>query len=411
MPETISDESEQAIFRKKLLKLRKISGRGTELISQYVPASADRSSVMSALSEELSQSSNIKSPQTRKNVQAALRKITNFLKQIEFKIPKTGLAIFAGNISETEGRTDLRLFSIRPPSELNVKLYRCDSQFFLGPLEEMMQPTEIYGLITIDKGEGTIARLSGKRYEILGHFISEVIGKFRAGGQSSKRFEHLREESAQEFYKKMSEKTNHCFLGAEEKLKGIIVGGPGLTKTYFLQKELIDHRLRKKILGTIDTSYTDESGIRELIQKSEELLRETDLMKERKILNEFLSRVAKDQLAAYGQKEVMEALKVGKVQLLLLSEDLDWQVSKFTCPTDHAEETFIQSSEHENLPTINCPACGKPMELSEELDYLDYMLEVTQQSRADIKIISTDSPEGEQFLKSFGGIGAFLRYR
>ena len=63
----------------KFNKLKKFRGKGTELISQYIPGNADRSSVMNALTEEISQSSNIKSPQTRKNVQGALRKIINFL--------------------------------------------------------------------------------------------------------------------------------------------------------------------------------------------------------------------------------------------------------------------------------------------------------------------------------------------
>ena len=78
----ILDEADVLLFRKKLKKLAEHKGRGTELISLYIPPDTNRSSVMSQLSEEVSQSSNIKSPQTRKNVQGALRKITGFLKNI-----------------------------------------------------------------------------------------------------------------------------------------------------------------------------------------------------------------------------------------------------------------------------------------------------------------------------------------
>ena len=150
-----SSGSDEVIFKKKLKKLSQYRGRGTELISVYIPNGTDRSQVMGQLGEEISQSSNIKSPQTRKNVQGALRKITNFLRQIDFKIPDNGIVVFAGNISETEGRTDIRLFTVRPIRELKTKLYWCDSTFHLEPLKEMARPSNAYALITIDKSEAT----------------------------------------------------------------------------------------------------------------------------------------------------------------------------------------------------------------------------------------------------------------
>ncbi|MCR4335505.1 MAG: hypothetical protein NUV57_03135, partial [archaeon] len=181
--DAVASQSDEVIFKKKVKKLSGYSGRGTELITVYIPADTNRGSVMDQLTEEISQSSNIKSPSTRKNVQGALRKIINFLKQIDFKIPATGLVVFAGNISETEGRTEIKLFTIRPVKELKTKRYWCDSSFHLEPLQDMLKPNSIYGLLTIDKNEATIASLVGKRYTIIGHFTSGYSGKMKAGGQ------------------------------------------------------------------------------------------------------------------------------------------------------------------------------------------------------------------------------------
>ncbi len=405
------DQSGLAIFKKKLKKLEKFKGRGTELISLYVPEDADRSSVMSQLTEEISQSSNIKSPTTRKNVQGALRKIINFLKQIDFKIPKKGLVIFAGNVSEVEGRSDIKLFTAKPIKELKTKLYWCDSEFHLSPLKEMVQPTDLFALIAIDKNEATIAILVGKKYDILGRFTSGVAGKTRAGGQSAKRFEHLREEATQDFYKRLAEKINIIFLPYQKKLKGIIIGGPGITKHYFLNKGLIDHRLKKKIIGQVDTSYTDESGIRETVQKSEQILKDTDLMRERTSINEFLEEIAKDGLAAYGEKEISEALSLGKVSVLLLSEELDWLVYKVLCNNCGFEKEIISKDLNYNPGKEKCGKCGSAVEVLEEIDYLDYLLEKAQKTGATVKVISTETAEGEQFFKAFGGIGAMLRYK
>ncbi len=406
------DEQELGIvFRKKLRKLSRFRGKGTELISLYIPEDADRGTVMGQITEEMSQSSNIKSPQTRKNVQGALRKINNFLKQIDFKIPKNGLVVFCGNISEQEGKTDIRLFTLRPPQTLKVKLYWCDSEFHLKPLEEMAKPTEIYALVTIDKRESTVAVLKGKKYDILGHFTSGVAGKTRAGGQSAHRFERLREEAAKEFFKRVSEKVNSIFLEYGNTLKGMIIGGPGITKNDFLEQGELDHRLKEKILGTVDTSYTDESGIREVVQKSGEILKGTALMKEKSILNEFLEEAVKGGLAAYGQKEAEGALKIGQAKTLLLSEGIEWTVLKGKCDACGEEHVQIIKESGEVPSTMNCPKCGSPMEIVEEVDYLDYMLEKASETGAEIKIISTETDEGEQFFRGFGGIGALLRYK
>ena len=239
-------EADLAVFRKKLKMLEAFKGRHTELITQYIPPGTDRSSVMNQLSEEINQSSNIKSPSTRKNVQGALRKIIGFLKNINFKLPQTGLVVFAGNVSESEGRSDIRLFTVTPVRPLKVKLYWCDSAFHIDHLKEMMAPNDFYAIMTIDKNEATIAQLIGKKYEILGHFTSMVPGKTRAGGQSAMRFERLREEAMQDFFKKSAEKFNSYFEPHLARVKGVLIGGPGMTKNYFVEKKVIHHELEKK---------------------------------------------------------------------------------------------------------------------------------------------------------------------
>ncbi len=337
-----SDKSaERTIFAKKVKKLKAMKGSGTELISVLIPFGTDRSSLTSQLTEEMSQSSNIKDPKTRKNVQAALKKIINFLKRIDFELPQTGLAVFCGNISRTEGKTDIKLFTVRPIQKLETKLYWCDSEFYLEPLEKMMKPTESYGIIVIDKNEATLALLAGTRYEIIGQFKSRVPGKIRAGGQSAHRFERLRHEAEHDFYASVSEKANQAFLKELDKLKGIIVAGPGITKDYFLETELLDDRLRKKIIGRISTSYTDESGVREAINKSRDLLRNTAIIREKEIMEEFLKNIIKTGLAVYGEKEVIEALEMGKVKTLILSEELEKRVVHFECPNCGKKETRV----------------------------------------------------------------------
>ncbi|MEK6958810.1 MAG: peptide chain release factor aRF-1 [archaeon] len=405
-------EAEMAVFKKKLKMLEAIRGRHTELITQYIPPGTDRSTVMGTLSEEINQSGNIKSPSVRKNVQGALRKIIGFLKQINFKLPTNGIVVFAGNISEHEGRSDIRLFTITPVKPLKVKLYWCDSTFHTDYLKEMLAPNDFYALLAIDKNEATIAQLSGKKYEILGHFTSAVPGKTRAGGQSAQRFERLREEAMQNHFKRASEKFNAYFLPHIDRIKGIIIGGPGITKNYFIEKESLHHELAKRVIGVLDIAYTDEGGIREMVHKSEEILKDTDLMRERQIINKFLEEVAKNGLATYGQREVEQAIDEKRISTLIISEDIPWLVFRKVCEHCNNEEIeIIKDPTNYEEEKLRCSKCDSKIEVTEEIDYLDYMMEKAKAVGATVRVISTETPEGQQFYNGFGGIGALLRYK
>lgn len=400
------------VFRKKLKRLGQFRGHGTELISLYVPPNADRSNVMGQLSDEMSQSSNIKSPTTRKNVQGALKRISQFLKVIDFKIPKNGLAVFCGNISEAEGKTNIKLFTVRPIQLLRIKLYWCDSEFHLAPLEEMTQAQDVFAIVALDKREATIAVLQGKKYDIIAKLTSGVPGKFQAGGQSQQRFERLREEAAREFYKRVGEKMTQVLMDYGDKLKGIIVGGPGPTKHSFLDEGEFDYRLKAKIIGILDITYTDESGIREMIQHSGEILKETGLIKERQMLSNFLGEVAKGGLAVYGISNVELALDSGKASLVLVSEGLENGIVVLHCNHCNSErEKTVEDMGLYDASSEKCANCGSEMEVIEEIDYYDYLLEKVNRTGASIKVISTETNEGEQFLKSFEGVGAMLRYK
>ncbi|MEK6972907.1 MAG: peptide chain release factor aRF-1 [archaeon] len=904
-------DAEKALFKKKIKMLESFKGSGTELISVYIPPGTDRSIVMKQLSDEVSQSSNIKDPKTRKNVQGALRKIINLLKQINFKLPDTGLAIFCGNVSPNDGKVDIKLFTVKPVNKLETKLYWCDSEFHLIPLKNMVQPTDIYVIVTMDKREATFAVLKGKRYDIVGNFKSRVAGKIRAGGQclhpetliqlsdgeiieiqeahnpleicaanlnnlelsntkitnkwennknkliqittkypkldltcseehtlfkvaeegiaeitasslregdllimparieisgktqllnthyynnykintkglghlakqrnslrisqkqlgemlgahqasvsalelgkfdpsddylenyctvlkipldpflkkyckkktdiklptylnkklaqflgyligdgniekeriafseqnreialiyeklgktlfhantnivfrnsknywqvriygkpiadyilnefpevkkaldsnipakvlksknkvlasfikglfdaegyvtkrglsismnnkkiiehlrmallrfgiiasvyeydnrkniysknnrytlditekeslktfkkticfsskikfaklkkciknktmksnvrqiivpgseireifenvgyntcdfpkvsnffrnerlmgktvfkksiinkvkankglrkkfenilnipilpvkiaklqkirketktidittkmgnfmanglivhnSAQRFERLREEAEHDFYRKVSEEMNKAFVGQIDKIRGIIVGGPGLTKNYFLETDLLDHRLKNKIIGKIDVGYTDPSGIKEAIDKSHDVLQQTDIIREKQIVQEFMMNVVKTGLATYGEKEVEAALTARKVSKLLISEGLEKMIYKVKCTACDYSEVMYQEPD---LRNYKCKLCGSALEIIEEVDYADYLMEKAAESNAETHMVSTETDEGKQFQTGFGGIGAILRYK
>ena len=251
-------------------ELESYRGRQTELITVYISAGYEAVSVQKQLEAEQSTAKNIKSTSTRKNVTEALEKIVRHLKEFK-KTPENGLAVFCGNISKVEGQDDLRLWSIEPIMPLKVRLYRCDKEFVLEPLKEQLAVSEIYGLLVMDRKEATIGVLEGKRIEIIQKMTSGVPSKVRAGGQSSQRFHRITEGLTKDFYKRIANTMKETFFD-NPKLKGIIIGGPIPTKDEFVDGEYLPTQLQAKVLGKLDIGGSDESGIKELVVKSQTLL-------------------------------------------------------------------------------------------------------------------------------------------
>ena len=55
--------------------------------------------------------------------------------------------------------------------------------------------------------------------------------------------------------------------------------------------------------------------------------------------------------------------------------------------------------------------CGGVMKETERVDLIDDLVELAHENGVNVEIISTNTPEGVQFLRSFYGIGATLRYK
>jgi len=488
-----------------LEELGNYKGKHTELITVYIPAGYDVNSVQRQLEAEKSTAANIKSTSTRKNVVDALEKIVRHLKSLK-KTPENGLALFCGNVSHVEGQLDLQLWDIEPPMPLKIRLYRCDKEFVLEPLKLMMEISEVFGLLVMDRKEATIGLLEGKRIEVLQKMTSGIPSKVRAGGQclfldtlirirekakpikevkkgdeikalnlktnkivftkvknkwdvikykyrkiyirdlpwpiiasenhlffkkqkneiveilakdlkredhlintndrgelfdrniteiedvkgkkemvdieteegnffanwnlvhnSSQRFHRITEGLTKDFYKRIAEEMKNIFF-ENPKLKGIIIGGPIPTKDEFIDEKYLVTKLREKVIGKVDIGGSDESGLKELVQKSQDILADQEIMHEKKILEKFFETLGeKPDLATLREKNTKQALKYGSVDILILSKNTDKKISK-------------------------------------ELQ------KIAKAMGSTIEIVSIDTEEGKQF-KNLGGIGSILRFK
>ena len=358
-------EAQRFHLKKFIKELEGFRGRHTELVSVYIPQDYDLNKIINHLAQEQGTASNIKSASTRKNVTDALERMIQHLKLFK-RTPPNGLVVFSGNVAEREGQQDFKVWSIEPPVPLKTRIYRCDKEFVLDILRDMLEVKEVYGLVVMDRRDANIALLKGKTIIPLVKTHSEVPGKFKAGGQSAMRFHRQIEGAAKDHYKKVAEYMKETFLKMEG-LKGIIVGGPGPTKYDLVDGDFITNEVKKKIIAIKDLSYTGEFGLEELLEKSQDVLAQEEVTEEKKIVGRFLEMLAINRnMVAYGEVDVMNKLKMGVVDILLLSESLG--------------EKKIEEFE----------AAAKPV-------------------GSEVRIISTQTREGAQ-LRDLGKAAAILRY-
>lgn len=395
------EEKEKLKLKKLVKELAAIKGKHTELVTVYIPAGFNIYDMASTLKNEQNTASNIKSKSVRKNVMSALEKILGHL-ALYRKTPENGLAVFAGNVSEKEGAADIRIWPVEPPEPLRAKLYWCSQQFDLGPLQDMVSEREIYGMICMDLSEADIALLVGKKIETLAHMESIVPGKTRAGGQSSARFSRIREGLKADWFKRIAETANKIFMEHKEVL-GVIVSGSGPIKDEFMRAEMLFADVRKKIIGTVDTSYTGSFGLEETVERGAELLKEAAVIKEKNLLARLLTEMQRPNgLAVYGLEKTVEALEKGQLEQLIVSENAKYKHVEFEC----GHKQFMPSDKKAEL----CPVENAAKRVNYERDATDVLEELAANFGTQSTIVSADTREGQQFL-ALGGVGGFLRYR
>jgi peptide chain release factor subunit 1 len=406
-------------LRKTLSALANKEGSHTELITLYVPPGKLISDAINLLRDEYGTASNIKSNVTRKNVLDAIIKVQQKLKL--FKDPgEKGLVFFAGALPQEgggPGTERMEAYVIVPPEPIKIFLYRCDSRFHTEHLQEMLREKETYGIILVDASDATIATLQGKRLDIVRQMYSGVTGKTRAGGQSARRYERLREMQLNEYFTRVGAHANEVFLPIDT-LKGIILAGPGPTKYDFEKGDYLNYQLKNKVLDVVDTAYVEEQGVKEVVEKAPEIMRKVRYIEEKQIMQKFLYEVGHDTgLITYGEAEVRHALQAGAVRTLLLSEGLDISRVTIKCSAcGYSEQQTVKNPEMadftEKLKSKPCPKCAAPsLGIEEKTDIVDDLAQIAELSSSDVEVISTETEEGQMLKNAFGGIAAVLRFK
>jgi peptide chain release factor subunit 1 len=120
-------------------------------------------------------------------------------------------------------------------------------------------------------------------------------------------------------------------------------------------------------------------------------------------------------LGIYGIFDVVNALKNGIVDLVIVTDDISYVKLGLKCKRcgNLAEKITDRASliaGKQEMLAKSCPSCGAIDYDLSEVDIVDYLEELSTMTGSKIEVISGRTEEGSQ-LASLGRMGAILRYK
>lgn len=378
----MSDQQAEYELKQLLDEIRDLQGRGTELISLYVPPDSNIQSERDRIRQEYSEAGNIKSKQTRTNVQDALSRTEDILTRYQ-QTPEDGLAVFVGRVDG-----DMREYVFdRLPGQLVEKRYQCDDHFNTDQLDQLLTPDEQFGLIVVTRNDSAIGLLAGDRVEMVNDRQSGVMGKTRAGGQSAQRFARRRQKQLERHFEKTATMANDAFIEDNELVvEGVVVGGTTGTARDFVDSDYLDYRIKEAIIGQYGVEYAELQGLRQLVTAAEDALNAYRETEAQEYMDRFMKGLANgDQPVTYGPASVWKALQYGAVDTLLLSDRIDDE----TIETGDYDTVQVESPDQQ---TVNA------------------FVQQAEGTGADVEFVPDGFEAGEQLAGVFQGVAAILRY-
>jgi len=393
--------------------LSSVRGNGTSMISLIIPPGDQISRVNKMLSEEYSTAINIKSRVNRLSVMSAIISVQQKLK-LYSKVPENGLILYGGTILDEHNKEKKLTFDIKPIKAINTSLYLCDNKFHTDILSSLLEKDEKTGFIIVDGKGLLIGQLNGNRSEILTKLSVNLPKKHGRGGQSAARFGRIRLEKRNHFLKKIAEISSQHFIpdGQKANIQGLIIGGSSEFKNELNSSELLDERLRVKLIQIIDLSYGGEAGFNQAIEYSSSILSDVKFIKEKKLLQSYFDEINKDMgKYIYGAHETIEMLISGAIEKLILWENCE--MIRVTLENSSTKKEYIKILEknHANDSKFLKILENKTDCLIVKKELLsEWVVDNRKNFGATLFFVSDKTPEGNQFKKGFGGIGGILRY-
>ncbi len=238
----------------------------------------------------------------------------------------------------------------------------------------------------MDNHSARIYVVSSGKIEDKDRLARDIMKKHKKGGMSQARFQRLRVGAIEHFLKEVAEEMVKLF--SKDKVAKIVIAGTGHAK--IMLKDYLPKELRGEIMDSIDVDFDEAEG--NLISKAEEVV----MKDEREMVSMNVTRlkeeILKHGLAVYGLNDIIDAVKNGQMELLLVSKG--YKLRGWICEKCQLVDSGIKDK---------CPNCSGRVS---EVDVIEEIIEFAERTDTKIEFVD-DNP----ILQELGGVGGLLRFK
>jgi peptide subunit release factor 1 (eRF1) len=371
------------ISTQRLQQLAELDGHGARILSLYLdldPHSAARRGHRIAL-EDLA-----------KGVRRTLDKSDSQALQAEIDRVQAWLD------SGTSGGNGVAIFSCAPRNvwEAEYLPVRVDNHLAfepkpdLAPLLDVIDEYERYAVALVDKSKARLFSVFMGRIEEHREFEDYVPPKHDQGGWSQANFQRHHEAHVFRHLKRVTRQL--AFLLRRRGFDRLIIAGPEEATSEL--RAMLPRILASRLAATIPAEmYADD---REILERTLEVERSVERERESRLVSEVLEMAGAGGRATCGVPRTLEALWIGDVQTLVVSEGVEDEGSECG-DCGRLERGRLQK----------CPACGNPMHPVH--DVFHRAMGRTLQQSGSVEVVHGEP--ARLLVQAGGGLGARLRYR
>ena len=132
-------------------------------------------------------------------------------------------------------------------------------------------------------------------------------------------------EARHNYVRKVAELCVQIFIKNDKvNVTGLVLAGSAEFKTVLSQSDLLDQRLKAKILTIVDVSYGGQQGFNEAIELAGDTLLNVKFVQEKKMIQKYFLEISTNSgKYCFGIKDTFAALETGAVETLIVFENLD----------------------------------------------------------------------------------------
>ena len=156
----------------------------------------------------------------------------------------------------------------------------------------------------------------------------------------------------------------------------------------------------------VDTECGGEDGFNRAIQRSENTLRNVPYFYEQRVLTHYLKAIGRNEyMHCSGIRDTIRALEMRVIRTLIVWEGLRLKRVDVSNPdTKEKAVLFLNPKEFESGEWKKEKSTGVCRHVTENTDFIDWMLDHYESFGICLEIVSDRTPEGMRFVTEFGGI-------